>query len=1292
MKNRNKDRKEPDNTGAEAYEFKWELSGGNDLADIPDGVLKTAEALLGAGDFTIGRKLDEDKMFSLNFPCFCSAGGPDGSYADNSVQLTVAGLKAGKSAPAKRGMSISRGFRPTSVPTGACTDCPADYCPYIVASRIKYLAETGDRDAAARSRAERSALSAIYRPRLASEYDYDPVEQLGESLSLLFEETVAAAERLTDGLLLSARRKLGTDENGRRCIVLDLAFDPASLGPDGEPSPSGYGYRRYSIGLPAALAGMSDAEKILAAGAVTSFARATGTTFGELTSKLSETGELIRRTERRVKDFSRVAGLAADGKAGFLRCTVEGDHERGLYETVRSLAAVLAGVGRLSSSEVFEVSFGEIAREFTELAESGDLYDSSDYRSHHKTYAGYIYRSFEKKRMYMLTGLDRFLLDRSAGGSAQDIDPVHMDGLMRALGTVENDTYVAVVGSSRDIERFLGADPRFRFLDARNRLVYPDLTADELYERYRAGLSSDVLSRIRDEEAFKKRFTEYISLNDRLLPFDNDERADWLAACSNSERRPVFPDGGYDPKKTADRLADIVGMKTVKEKLREFESFIAFRKKASAAGIRLPDSNLHMIFTGNAGTGKTMIARIIASMLFDIGFLRENKLVEVERKDLVAEYLGQTAVKTAKKISEALGGVLFIDEAYALTGDQYGGEAVATLLKAMEDHKDDLVVIFAGYVDRMQQFIDSNPGLSSRIGYRIHFDDYSEEELLKMLDLKVKKASMTMEPAAREKCGNVISYFIRQKNFGNGRFVDRLWQETLMNHASASGELSLITADDVPGVREMATQHDSDKKALKLENLVGLAQVKEQVRRFRNRVSFEKKGREYGIDIPRGNSHMMFLGNAGTGKTTVARILVDELFAAGLIVERKLTEVTAKDLIAEYVGQTSPKTQAVIDRSMGGVLFIDEAYQLADGGGRNSYGQDAVATLIKAMEDCKDRFVVIFAGYEKEMQAFLDMNTGIASRIGYTFHFDDYNADELVAIFKMKIEGAGLKLSGRAAANRVKAVMQYFQSVPNFGNGRFAEKVANAVYEIHAERCLDLTAPSELVSVTAEDIPTVEHMIALMPDSGLLKPSELTERENERTAFHELGHALLTSLLFPDSSIERITISAEGSGALGYVSHRGLTGVSSTAAELRDCIAVLMAGIASEEVFLGSYANGGTSDLERATDIAWRMISSFGMSGSGFAVRDRRDAEADREINSILGEGFDRAKRICSEHACELRRAKEKLIADKTLSSEEFLALISGEPAPAGGEEVRPERAEAMAMKKQKKAYIKKEI
>ena len=1270
MKNDKKNENYDDFTQNPAgYRFEWNPDSG-DIDDIPVPFLRAALKILDNDLVKLEKTLDNKGQIQLSFDGYCRshAEGQDrGEYADNSFESTVTALRDPESrTTVHKSVIFPTGYSPSRYLRTVCPGCNAAVCPYIVAGRLKYLRDLG------KLPPEDELLDPDSRkkiPAILSEDDYgfDLKEFFFEYLSFVSDDIFDVASYLASNRFISLGKELFSDNDVKYCRIF-CAFDLEDFknaSKDGsytKVAATGKKMTWYDTTRLRPTAGTEEEwEKILIAGALLECAETCARDISKYINARQNARDDIGKLAAEVSGIDRIMTMAANEKNDFLRCTVEGEYERGRADTVKKIASMLSLKGKISTPEVFEVTFGELAHELTEYLEITDRHDNNDLRSHHKIYPGYHRRTFEPRKMYMVTDLSGFLRDRDADSDSMDIKRIEMVHLINVLGTVENDTYVCVVGYKNEIDRFLAIDSKIGFLFGANRLVYPDMTTHEIYEMYVKGLSSDVAAKIKDPEENEQQFTDYLTFNSRAIPFDNDELAEYLSAFSNAEGSPILPPGIYDKNRLKDKMSKVIGMESIKEQITHFENYIAFRKKCEANKRKLPDANLHMLFTGNAGTGKTMIARMISTMLYEIGFLPEDKLVEVERKDLVANYLGQTAGKTAGKIQDAIGGVLFIDEAYALAGDQYGEEAIATLLKAMEDHRNDLVVIFAGYSDKMQKFIDTNPGLSSRIGYKFHFDDYSYDELMQMLDLKASSADLAVTKQARERAGLVVKYFMRRKNFGNGRFINTLWQEMIIRHSACKNQnlLFVIDENDVPSVTSFSTRRDSAPKELKLEDLVGLAQVKEQVRRFRNKISFEKRAREFGVSIPRGNSHMMFTGNAGTGKTTVARILVRELYEAGVIVENKLIEVTAGDLIGEYVGQTAPKTQAVIDRAMGGVLFIDEAYALAGTGRTADYGQDAVATLIKAMEDNRDQFVVIFAGYTEEMKNFLAMNTGISSRIGYTFRFEDYNTDELTEIYKMKINAAGLVLADEETENSVKALMQYFVSVPNFGNGRFSEKVSDATFTIHAENCADSDDPAKLVSVTKEDIPSIEYMIAMMPDGNLLKPSEITEAENLRTAYHETGHAFVMLKLFPDAELSRITIAAEGSGALGYVSTAGLTKNMSTSDELKRVISVYMAGIASEKVMTGDYANGGTSDIEKATETAWSMISRYGMSESGFAARKTKDEKANEEINKLLKEGFENAEQMIRDNRDKVEKAAALLIRNKTITEEELRAVAA---------------------------------
>ena len=231
------------------------------------------------------------------------------------------------------------------------------------------------------------------------------------------------------------------------------------------------------------------------------------------------------------------------------------------------------------------------------------------------------------------------------------------------------------------------------------------------------------------------------------------------------------------------------------------------KQKRDEMGMKSPSISYHCVFTGNPGTGKTTVARILARIYKDLGILNSGHLVEVDRSGLVAEYVGQTAVKTNKTIDKALDGVLFIDEAYTLAqgnNEDYGREAIATLLKRMEDDRDRLVVILAGYTNEIESFINSNPGLRSRFNRYIHFEDYTTEELFEIFTLQMKKNEYTLSDDAEQYLKEMLEAVVANKprDFGNARYVRNLFEKSIEKQANRLASLTEITKQDLSLIKK----------------------------------------------------------------------------------------------------------------------------------------------------------------------------------------------------------------------------------------------------------------------------------------------------------------------------------------------------------------------------------------------------------------------------------------------------------------------------------------------------------
>ena len=260
-----------------------------------------------------------------------------------------------------------------------------------------------------------------------------------------------------------------------------------------------------------------------------------------------------------------------------------------------------------------------------------------------------------------------------------------------------------------------------------------------------------------------------------------------------------------------EELDNLIGLDEVKKEVRSLANFVKLQKQRKDQGLKSPKLSYHLVFTGSPGTGKTTVARIVARIYKDLGILKKGHTVETDRSGLVGQYIGQTAPKTNQIVDSAMNGVLFIDEAYALVPEHstqdYGQEAISTLLKRMEDNRDSLVVIIAGYSNEMQRFIDSNPGLQSRFTRYINFPDYTADELVRIFYMYMKKNEYTLSKEADAMLREKLEYAVAHKdrNFGNARYVRNIFEKTIEQQANrlskqtglSKEQLTELTSEDL---------------------------------------------------------------------------------------------------------------------------------------------------------------------------------------------------------------------------------------------------------------------------------------------------------------------------------------------------------------------------------------------------------------------------------------------------------------------------------------------------------------
>ena len=535
-------------------------------------------------------------------------------------------------------------------------------------------------------------------------------------------------------------------------------------------------------------------------------------------------------------------------------------------------------------------------------------------------------------------------------------------------------------------------------------------------------------------------------------------------------------------------LDSLVGLEEVKAEVRKLVNLAKVNEARRAQGLKVPPMSYHMVFTGNPGTGKTTVARIVARAFRALGIAKTGQLVETDRAGLVGTYAGETATKTNAKVDEAIGGVLFVDEAYQLVSgdnDNYGKEAIAALIKRMEDDRDKLIVVAAGYTDEMRDFLDANPGMRSRIARTIEFPDYSAAELAAIFRSMAKKNDFSLAPDLEAGLDAAIAKLTarRDRTFGNARFVRQLFEDATgrqANRLAEAGSLdadalkTLVLADLAVGERKADLHAPTVEEVLaELDALTGMKPVKEEARRLIATVKANKLRAEKGVggDVTM-SYNFVFTGNPGTGKTTVARILGRAFRALGVLERANFVETDRSGLVAKYEGQTAAKTNKLIDSAAGGILFIDEAYQLNQGE-NDQYGAEAVATLLKRMEDARGTMVVIIAGYKEEMKKFMAINSGLESRFNRTIEFPDYSAKELAEIYRSMAKKAKYTLS----ADTDHWLEPYISMLTkergkSFGNARWARNLFEKSIERQALRVTELADPSpeELTTIRLKDL------------------------------------------------------------------------------------------------------------------------------------------------------------------------------------------------------------------------------
>ncbi len=550
-----------------------------------------------------------------------------------------------------------------------------------------------------------------------------------------------------------------------------------------------------------------------------------------------------------------------------------------------------------------------------------------------------------------------------------------------------------------------------------------------------------------------------------------------------------------------ERIDGMIGLDPVKRKVHDYIEYLEFLKLRQQNGYETDSTlQLHAIFLGNPGTGKTTIAKILGKIFHRMGLLSRGQFMEVGRAELIGQYIGQTAPKVKDVIDQARGGVLFIDEAYALVRNEeddkdYGQEVLEVLVKEMSDGPGDIAIFAAGYPRQMGPFLNFNPGLKSRFKMIFDFPDYQPAELLQISEKMSKEQKVVFSKPAKEFLLQKLTdaYRERDEKFGNARMVATLIEDTKMQmglrvirskaHEKRDPKKALETIEkaDLEAVYVKSVDkklHLSiDQAELKLamqelHSMTGLTGVKKELDELVNLVEyFNDVGKDVMGEL---SFHAVFKGNPGTGKTTVARLWARIFKALGILERGHLVECSRKDLVAGFVGQTPLKTQKMIEKAKGGVLFIDEAYSLTHND-PNDFGKEAIEVLLKEMEDHRQDLAVIVAGYTEPMTKFLESNPGLKSRFDKELMFEDLNPNELVEVAIAMFKKEEVTLDKAVKTVFAEKAEELLRTKDNyFGNARTMRKIVSEAVKRHHLRLASLPktkrTKAQIKNISAEDL------------------------------------------------------------------------------------------------------------------------------------------------------------------------------------------------------------------------------
>ncbi len=723
-----------------------------------------------------------------------------------------------------------------------------------------------------------------------------------------------------------------------------------------------------------------------------------------------------------------------------------------------------------------------------------------------------------------------------------------------------------------------------------------------------------------------------------------------------------------------EQLHMLYGLEDVVKQIEEVVSFIEYAKDDPKL-----NPSFHMKFVGNPGTGKTTVARILGKILKEKGILRTGVFFEYSGNDFIAQYVGHTAPKTAQMCRDAYGGVLFIDEAYALSpgrkdmgGANFKEEALNTLLTEMENHRRDMLVIMAGYEEEIDELMKHNPGLSQRVPYTIRFGNYSKEALANIFFSMASKKFLYEEEfmtAVKTHFDTLPNNVYYSPTFSNARYVRNLYERTVskavLRACMEKTEIAtLIPADFEKAVEELkntatasslygkdasgATMFNEESARIRFEDVCGQDEAKEMLAEIVDYLKDPEKYKRIGARVPRG---ALLYGPPGTGKTMLAKAVAGE---AGVPV---LT-IAGSDFISSYVGQGAEKVKNLFEKAnklAPSIVFIDEidAIAMSRNMGNSSSALMQLLTEMDGFDENKTVIVLAATNRPEELDPAL-------RRPG--------RFDREIPVELPDLDGRVAILAHYLADTRHEENID-LRSIGNMTTGFSGADLRNIVNEA-AHRAL--REGREMIAF--EDLSESVEVVMV----GYVKKNKiLSEKEKWIVCYHEIGHALLSALQTHTAPVKKITVVPRTGGTLGYVMHTDSEQRSlSTKSEMEDRIAVCVAGRAAEEVHFGEITTGASNDIKQATALARAIVSTYGMTDEfdmvafetsshgylgGSARQSCSDATAeriDRKVVEIVKAQHEKALCLLRENETLLDALAAHIHKRESITGDEFMEIF----------------------------------